>query len=231
MISIIIPTYNEKENILKLVPHVFNTLKEQALTGEIIIVDDASQDGTGEAAEKLKKTYPMQILHRPGKLGLASAFLEGLLLARYPILCLMDGDLSHPPELLPQLYLPLQQGLADIVVASRSIPGGKTVGWPWHRHVGSWVAQILARPLVPVRDTTSGYFMFKKSVISRVRLFPQGFKIGLEIMVRGNYKKIKEVPYTFQDRTQGKSKFGLKEILLYFRQLQSLYRFRFFKRR
>src|SRR5437867_1589084 len=101
IVSIIVPTYNESGNLRQLAKEIFIALRSHGVGGELIVVDDNSPDGTGRMAEDLKPLYEVQVIHRAGKLGLATAVLEGFAIARYPILCMMDADLSHPPSVLP----------------------------------------------------------------------------------------------------------------------------------
>lgn len=226
MLSIIIPTYNECENLPVLVEKIFSTLGAEP--AEVVVVDDNSPDKTGEVAEQLKSRFPVQVIHRSGKNGLASAVIEGFQKAGGEVLCVMDADLSHDPAILPQMLSRLSQG-AELVIGSRHVKGGGTQGWPKLREFGSNVAISLARPITAVRDATSGYFCCKRSILKGVALDPLGFKIGLEIFIKGNYTKFEEVPYIFHDRKAGKSKFNQKEILNYFKHLARLYRWRIAK--
>jgi dolichol-phosphate mannosyltransferase len=225
-ISVIVPTYNEAESLPVLTERLFAALKEAGLEAELVVVDDSSPDGTGDIAEGLARQYPMQVLHRPPKSGLASAVWDGMARARGEILVVMDADLSHPPEVVPQLIQAVASGSADLAVGSRYIPGGGVANWPWLRRFASWFANQLARPFVPMRDATSGFFALKREVVQGVALDPIGFKIGLEVMAKGRYQQFKEVPYTFTDRRYGQSKFGTKEVRFYLRQLGRLMRYR-----
>ncbi len=219
MISIVIPTYNERENLSVLVEKIFSALGDNQ--GEVVVVDDNSPDGTGEVAEKLKSRYPIQIIHRSGKMGLATAVIEGFSAAKGDVLCVIDADLSHDPFLLPKMIKALET--AELAVGSRYIKGGGMKGWPKYREFGSRFAIFLSRPLTSVRDATSGYFCFRKKILDGVSLDPLGFKIGLEIFVKGNYSKMIELPYVFQDRQIGKSKLNQKEISNYLKHLTKLY--------
>jgi len=136
----------------------------------------------------------------------------------------MDADLSHPPEVLPSLFETVRSGTADVAVASRRVEGGGIRNWPLMRRFISWGSGLLARPLVRVRDTTSGFFALKRSCIEGVELRPIGYKIGLEVLARGRYDTVMEVPYIFTDRQYGQSKLGGKVMLAYLLQLASLYR-------
>jgi dolichol-phosphate mannosyltransferase len=223
-ISVIVPTYNEAESLPELARRLFVALQAAGLEGELVVVDDSSPDGTSDVAEGLAQQYLVQVLHRPPKSGLASAVWEGMAAARGDILVVMDADLSHPPELVPQLVRAVAGGDTDLAVASRYIRGGGVQNWPWQRRFASWVANLLARPLVPMRDATSGFFALRRGVIEGAALDPIGFKIGLEVMARGHYQHFVEVPYTFEDRRYGKSKFGVREVRHYLRQLGRLLR-------
>jgi dolichol-phosphate mannosyltransferase len=205
----------------------------KALAGrewEMVVVDDGSPDGTADIAERLGQTHPVRVVRRPGKAGLASAVLAGFAAARGDVLLVMDADLSHPPEVVPALLDAIAGG-ADLAVGSRYVTGGGTMDWPLTRRVVSRVACLMGSVLVPVRDSTSGFFAIRRAVIERVTLNPIGFKIGFEVMARGRYKKAVEVPYTFRDRELGKSKFGRREILQYLVQLGQVARDRVLRRR
>lgn len=229
MISIILPTYNERENIKELVPVISNILAKNEITGEIIIVDDNSPDGTGIVAEGLKGKYPVEVIHRDGKKGLASAVLEGFSKAKGEIVGVMDSDFSHEPDVIPAMISPLISGNADFTIGSRYIKGGKIKKWPLTRRITSKVAILLAYPFARVKDLTSGFFFIRRRVIDGVKLNPLGFKICLEIIFKGKYDRIKEIPYTFTNRKEGKSKFSLKEILLYLYQLSLLVKYKLLK--
>ena len=221
-ISIVVPTYNEAEGLPKFVEAVFSVLEEHGINAEMVIVDDNSPDGTGRVAEELAKRFNLRVLHRPGKLGLASAVVDGFNVATGNILGIMDADLSHAPEALPGMLEAIQSGEADLAVGSRYVPGGGTEGWPLKRRFTSIAACRLARPFTSVRDATSGFLLMRRRVVEGVRLNPIGFKIGLEIIAKGRYERCVEVPYIFHDRFAGSSKFGRREILAYLRQLALL---------
>lgn len=222
MLSIVVPTYNESKNIEELITSVFSTLNKAGIAGELIIVDDGSPDGTDQLVVKMAQRYPVRLIQRDAKKGLASAVMEGFSAAKYEIVCAMDADLSHPVEVLPALYEKVANNF-DISVGSRLVPGGSSEDWTLHRKFISAFARSLAVPLTTVKDLTSGYFMLKRSVIEGVRLNPIGFKILLEILVKGRYQKAAEVPIVFKDRKGGKSKMGLKQQWEYLQQLVDLY--------
>jgi dolichol-phosphate mannosyltransferase len=223
VLSIIIPTYNEADNIYELIERVFGALSSSGISGEMIIVDDNSPDNTAEVAEKAISTYPIKVIKRKGKLGLSSAVLDGLGVAGGDTVAVMDADLSHPPEALPQMFELIEKGDAEIVVGSRLVSGGGVSNWPWYRRFVSWSARSLSWPLTRVKDSTSGFIMFKKSIIAGINLNPIGFKIGLEILARAKYNKVAEFPIKFTDRKYGESKLSSRPILEYLKQVSILY--------
>jgi dolichol-phosphate mannosyltransferase len=228
MISIVSPTYNESENIRLLVKRISRVMHDRE--HEIIIVDDNSHDGTAEIAKKLSKKYSVKTLVRNGKLGLASAILTGFDHARGDILGVIDADLQHPPEYLLEFVKAIEENDCDIAIGSRYTNGGGIEGWSKKRLLTSKVAVLLALPLIrDVRDPMSGFFFLKKSVIENVKLNPTGYKLGLEILVKGNYNKVKEIPYTFKPRKNGASKLNKSEIFSYLRLLKDLYMYKIAK--
>ncbi len=222
MISIILPTYNERENL----PRLLEKIAQLGLAAwEAIVVDDNSPDGTAALAEALGQRLPVRVLHRPGKLGLASAVVDGLGAARGDMLVTMDADLSHDPAILPVLVARLEAG-ADMAVGSRFAPGGVIVGWPVWRQFMSRAATRAAKLLfrIPVRDPMSGYFAVTRPFFQRVRplLRPQGYKILLEMLVRGAPNRVEEVGFAFRDRQYGKSKISLAVTMAYLRMIVAL---------
>jgi dolichol-phosphate mannosyltransferase len=136
----------------------------------------------------------------------------------------MDGDLSHPPELLPRLYRTLEDGQFDLAVASRYVQGGGTSNFPIGRWLLSRVGCWLARPLTPVHDAMSGFFLIRRSHLDGFHTSVSGFKIGLELFVRSQPRRLAEVGYVFAGRTVGESKMSLGEGMGFLRQLAGLYR-------
>ena len=224
MISVIIPTYNEKENIEKLIPQIFGQFMAAHLEGEVIVVDDNSPDGTAEAADVFRDKFNVRVLKRPGKMGLGTAVLEGFRHARYPMLCVMDADFSHNPEAITRMYKVMNRQGADLVIGSRHVPGGSIEGWPVHRKIISKGARVLARPVTSAKDPMSGYFMVSKKALEGVELNPRGYKILLEILAKGKIDKVEEVPINFRDRKYGDSKMKKGEIWNYFRHSTGLWR-------
>jgi dolichol-phosphate mannosyltransferase len=219
VVSIVLPTYNERENIGQIVAAI-GTILEDAWQHEVIVVDDGSPDGTGELVRRLAENDPaVRLLERPHKLGLGSAVAAGFSMATGDYWVMMDADLSHRPQDLP----PMLQGLADadITVGSRYIPGGGTQGWPLQRQIFSRAAGLFARLFVglPIRDATSGFAAFRRDTLEPLlpTLRPEGFKLLLEILVKAPEARVTEVPITFVERQRGQSKLSLGESLKFFK--------------
>ncbi len=227
MLSVVVPTYNEAGSVTGLAERLHAALGGREW--ELVIVDDGSPDGTADIAAALAPRIPTNVVRRAGKAGLASAVVAGFAAARGDVLVVMDADLSHPPELVPALVDALAGG-ADLAVGSRYVTGGGVMDWPLKRRVVSRIACLMGNALVPVRDATSGFFALKRSVIDGVTLNPIGFKIGFEVIARGRYKRVVEVPYTFRDRELGASKFGRREIVQYIVQLGQVARDKLLRR-
>ena len=224
-LSIVVPTYNERDRLADLVREVFAAYAAEGVNGELVIVDDNSPDGTGQLADELATRHRISVLHRAGKLGLGTAVIEGFAAASAPIVGVIDADLSHPPALLPRMLAVMQSASADFVIGSRYIPGGGTRNWGFARLLMSRVACLMARGLTPIRDATSGFFLIRRDLVRDVRISAGGFKICLELLVRGRPASVVEVPYVFVGRTAGESKMNLKEALGYLEQLKQLRRF------
>jgi dolichol-phosphate mannosyltransferase len=224
-ISVILPTYNERENL----PELIAQIRHLPIEVECVIVDDNSPDGTGEVADRLASTDPLiKVVHRPMKAGLASAVYSGLSKASAPYVAVMDADLQHPPYLLTKMLRSLEDG-CEVVVASRYVRGGGVVGWTLLRRIISRVATFLAHLIIPrsraVRDPMSGYFALKREVLESAKIDPSiGYKLLLAILVKGRYSKIKEVPMVFRRRLRGESKLNEKEVLTFLRLLVNLLR-------
>ena len=218
-VSIVVPTYNERENVGLLCDGICDALNGR-WDYEVIIVDDNSPDGTAEVVRKLALRDPaITILERPGKLGLGSAVVDGFRMAQGDYWVMMDADLSHRPEDLPALLNALSD--ADIVVGSRYVPGGGIVNWPLHRRMASKGASAVGRMLLgfKVRDLTSGFVALRRETAAPLlpHLNPKGFKLLLEMLAKSRGAIVKEAPITFVDRVYGKSKLSGIEVLTFFR--------------
>ncbi len=221
MASIVIPTYNERENIGRLIPMIFSTLRKAGIRAEVIVVDDNSPDRTWEAARELGKRFPVRVVRRKGKLGLSSATIEGFRAARGDVLGVMDADLQHPVDVLPDMIRGLER--YEMTVGSRHVPGGDVGKWSARRKLLSKAAIAMARPLTQLKDTTSGYFMVRREVLEGSDLNPRGFKICLEVAVKSG-ARIKEIPITFGTREHGESKLSQNVMWDYILHLKDLYK-------
>jgi dolichol-phosphate mannosyltransferase len=212
---IVLPTYNERENVGRVVNALDGVRPLVPFPGDILIVDDASPDGTGELADELARTRDwVHVLHRPAKRGLGRAYLDGFRWALerdYSHILEMDADMSHPPEAVPRLIAAAAE--ADLVLGSRYVAGGGVAGWPAHRRLVSRGGSLYARTLlgVPVRDLTGGFKCFHRRVLETADLdsvHGQGYVFQIELTYRTLRMggRVVEVPITFCDRTEGTSK-------------------------
>jgi dolichol-phosphate mannosyltransferase len=218
-ISIVVPTYNERDNVQTLCEGIREVL-ESRWDYEIIIVDDNSPDGTHEVVCQLgAEDARIKLIQRSGKLGLGSAVTAGFAQACGDYWVMMDADLSHSPKDLPNLLHTLSD--ADIAVGSRYVQGGGVVNWPMWRRIVSRGASAFGRVIVglPIRDLTSGFAAFQRSHIEALlpSLSPKGFKLLLEIIAKSVGARVKETPITFVNRQHGRSKASAGEVLLFLR--------------
>ena len=238
--SIVIPTYNESENILRLISEIEKNLPTSDFT-EIIVVDDNSPDGTGKLVEdciikkgiKAKeknsshtKNHILKVVHRTGKEGLIPAILDGVRQSSGTNVLIMDADFSHPPEVIPKMMSELKRNPNSIIIGSRYIEGGKVVGWPARRKILSKGASTLARlglNVKNVKDPMSGLFALPRELIQNISIATKGYKILLEILVKNKEIPVIEVPYTFTDRQSGKSKMSYNVIVNYAEAIWQLY--------
>lgn len=216
MISVIIPTYNERGNIRLLYGRIARSMEKQEDDFEVIIVDDNSPDGTGREVKELgKKDKRIKLVERKGKLGLSSAVMAGVERSEGEKIIVMDADLSHPPEKLPEIAAALEN--CDVVVGSRNIAGGGVRKWPVHRRAISLGATILAKSVLGAKtsDPMSGFFGVKREIIRGMKIRSKGYKILMSILAGSSKLEIREVPYFFEDRRAGKTKLGNMEILAF----------------
>ncbi len=213
---VLIPTYNERDNLPRIVPLVLG--QHEGI--DILVIDDGSPDGTGELADELADAEPrIHVLHRTDKLGLGPAYLAGFRwgLARgYPLLCEMDADLSHSPEMLPAFME--EAGRADVVIGSRYLDGRVTVvNWPMSRllisYFGCWYARTITG--LPVADATGGFNCWRREVLEAIDLghiVSNGYAFQIELKVRAARKgfRLVEVPIVFRERDSGESKMSGK---------------------
>jgi len=225
MISIVIPTYNEKDNITPLVERLSRVFSGKKY--EILFVDDNSKDGTVDVAAELANRFPVKVLVRKHEKGLATAVLHGFKYAKGDIIGVMDADLQHPPEINSNLLKAIENG-ADMVVASRYIPGGGVPNWGLLRRIISKGASSISHVFLPqirkVKDPMSGFFMFRAECIQGIEFKPIGYKILLEMLMMGKFEKVVEVPFIFEDRSSGRSKMKARQQIDYLKHILSLMR-------
>lgn len=223
MLSIVIPVYNEKKNINEVVKRIEDALKDNEY--EIVFVDDSTDETTNIIMSLAKKDSKVKLIHREGKSGLSSAVIEGFQLAKGDVISVMDGDLQHPPEILPYMLAKIYEG-ADVVIPSRFVKGGNDGGLNLFRKLVSgtarYMGKVLFKKLRKVSDPTSGIFMFKKSVIAGKKLSDIGWKILIEILIMGEYNNLVEIPYEFNMRNSGESKMNITVQAQYLKHLYSL---------
>ncbi len=211
--ALVIPTLNEAENLRVLLPRLAGVLDPLGPDYELMVVDDDSHDGTDRVIAEYSLRNPrVQFLVRQGKRGLAGAVIHGWQHTDAELLGVMDADLQHPPELLPSLLEALRSH--DVAIASRYVQADSMAGWnPLRRlisQVGTRITYPLMRPGIRVRDPLSGFFVLHRSGIEGVELHPFGFKILLDILVRGRIRSVAEIPYQFGTRHAGKSKASVR---------------------
>jgi dolichol-phosphate mannosyltransferase len=227
-LSLVIPTFNESQNIIELVGILVELLDRTIPEDyEVIVVDDDSPDRTWEIADKLVSSYPkLRVIRRETERGLSTAVIRGWQAARGEILGVIDADLQHPPEILLQLWAEMNKG-AELAVASRNVAGGGVSEWSIVRRFLSRGAQILGLIILPdvigrLSDPMSGYFMVRRSAIANQPLSPVGYKILIEVVARGQIRWIAEVGYVFRERLIGASKVTWKQYLEYIQHLIKL---------
>jgi dolichol-phosphate mannosyltransferase len=209
---VVTPTYNERDNL----PRFVDTVRLMAPEADIMVVDDASPDGTGALADDLAvRDSHIHVIHRPGKLGLGTAYVDAFRWGMgkgYDVFIEMDADLSHDAKYLPDFFRALEQG-AEVVIGSRNIAGGGVEGWGLGRHALSKGGSLYSRTIlgVPIRDLTSGYKAYTRRALEAIdleRVRSNGYSFQIETTYRAHLKgmKVTEVPIVFVDRRAGKSK-------------------------
>lgn len=211
---VVIPTYNEKENISAILHSIFNLQQDF----HVMVIDDGSPDGTAQVVKELQPKFPGQLFidERKGKLGLGTAYIHGFkwaLAKRYQFIFEMDADFSHNPNDLPRLYHACRNQGADVAIGSRYVKNGGVVNWPWDRVALSKGASLYTRLItwMPVKDPTAGFVCYRKEVLETINLdeivfVGYAFQIEMKFAAWKLHFKLKEVPIIFQDRTQGISK-------------------------
>lgn len=231
-LGLVVPTLNEAGNIPVLLSRIHDTMSSTEVDYEIIVVDDDSHDGTADVvSEQAKKDSRVRLFVRKGARGLAGAVIYGWERSDADLLGVIDADLQHPPEVLPSLLAPVVDG-ADVAIASRYTNGNGVGDWNKFRLFVSRAGTLATAPLqrkgLRVRDPLSGFFVVRRECIDGLALQPEGFKILLEILVKGRIRKAVEVPFQFGSRHAGKSKADFKVALQYFTLLGKLSRYALF---
>ncbi len=223
MISVVLPTYNERENIVNLITHIESVLKRKGLKAEIVVVDDNSPDGTARIVRKLNKKYRnIRVFVRPKKLGIGSAHLFGYQKAKGYIVIAMDTDLSHDPEQIVNMIEKINEGY-DIVAGSRHMKGSyyeRKTPETRRKYIASKYGNMLTAFIsgVPIHDFTNGFRAIRKDVVKNVKTESTGNSFLMEFIVKAQNKgyRVTEIPVTFKDRKFGQSKLQLeKESLKY----------------
>jgi len=226
-LSIIVPTYKEAENLPLLIERIDRLWATHAFDIELLIMDDDSRDGTEDVVKSLNKDWVRLVVRKENR-GLSPAVVDGLRAARQSVLVVMDADLSHPPEKIPDMVAALEDH--DFVIGSRYVAGGSTdADWGLFRWLNSKVATLLAWPFTSARDPMAGFFALRRETFERgnAKLNPIGYKIGLELLVKCGCRNVGEVPIHFEDRKLGQSKLSWKEQLKYLQHLWRLFRYRY----
>ena len=222
-LSVVIPSFNEAENVENLVERIHKALN--GISYEIIFVDDSTDNTPEVINDVIKKNPNVRLKHRTGKKGLSSAVIEGFKMAKGDYIAVMDADLQHPPEILHSMYKCLESG-ADICIPSRFVPDGSDGGLGPYRKFVSLIARYIGKILLPslrtITDPTSGLFMFRREVIQDADLQPIGWKIMIEVLAMGTYSTVVEIPYIFKSRPAGESKLTTRVTLQYLQQLIGL---------
>ena len=213
-VSVIVPTLNEVENVEPLIRGIFASGVDAL---EIVFVDDSSTDGTSDRVRDLAAQFPVKLRVRENAtLGLSGAVVAGARAARGDLLVVMDADMSHPPDRIPDLVRPLQEGACDMVIGSRYVRGGTTPGWPVWRRIMSRAASALAYPLTRVHDSMCGFFAIPRPLLLELAPAATGFKIAFDMIVNGGSNfRVREIPIAFHDRVRGVSKMSFRVALIF----------------
>lgn len=228
-LTVIIPTFNEEANIRNIVMAVDAVFHENALNGQILVVDDNSSDRTIPIVNEITRTTSnVDLLVRTHDHGLSQSVADGFLHASSDVFIVIDADFSHPPVMIPRMYEEIRRG-SDVVIGSRYMEGGGIREWPLKRRIISIGATFLGRLLFPdITDPVSGFFAIRKTVVENAALKPRGYKILLEVLGKGTWEKDKEIPFEFVDREAGASKLKIRTIIEYAQQVLDITLYSFF---
>jgi len=207
-LTVIIPTFNEEENIERMVLAVDTICKSHNITEEVLVVDDNSIDNTITIVKSLMADHPfLHLLVRTENPGLSPSIYDGIINAEVDLVQCIDCDFSHPPEKIPIFYHILKNEGYDMVIGSRYVTGGEVINWPVVRRVLSSGAALFSRLLIPhVKDSGSGFFAINRHILTGTLLSPRGFRMGFEILGKAHWTRVLEIPIVFKDREFGKSK-------------------------
>jgi dolichol-phosphate mannosyltransferase len=226
--ALVVPTLNEAANIVNVLDRAHAALSKISLPWEILVVDDESKDGTQELVRRSSETHPgIRLVERRAQKGLAGAITYGWQHADADILGVMDADLQHPPELLPELVNRVCQG-SDVAIASRYLDADSMKGWSLPRRLISRLSILASKPVqrsgLRVRDPMSGFFVLRRKCIEGIQFQSEGFKLLLEILSKGHIRSVAEIPFRFGTRVGGQSKANGMTAVYYFSLLCTLSR-------
>ncbi len=222
-ITVIVPTLNEAENVDPLLERICSVRRSNSFDFDILFVDSASTDRTCDRVREWQEREPVRILQNAEDVGLAGAVLAGANYTDARYILVMDADLSHPPEVIPQLLEPLLNGTSDMVIGSRYVYGGSMPDWPFSRKLSSRLATLPALFFCKVKDPLAGFFAIERRLLTKLSGSVPGFKIGLAILAEyGQDLRVTEVPIEFRDRDHGESKMNYRVIYDYLKQLNNL---------
>ena len=230
--SIIIPTFKEAKNIIQLIEAI-QAINFDGRDYEIIIVDDNSQDGTEEIIKQLKSVHTnLRFIKRFNKKGLSRSVIEGITQARFDACIIMDADLSHPPNKIPEMLKRIEENKVDLILGSRFIPGSSFQKENYRQFFSKLSSKLLKIFLkLSTNDPLSGFIGIKKKtyLAHAHKINPIGWKIGLELMIKCDCKKIEEIPIHFSERIEGKSKLSVIVIIQFIQHLALLFRYQWFR--
>ena len=232
-LTVIIPTFNEEENIEKMVLTVDGICKTHDIYEEILVADDSSQDNTISIVKRMMSDCPfLHLLIRTQNPGLSPSLYDGINSAQSDLVQCLDCDFSHPPEKIPVFYSLLKNDGFDMVIGSRYIKGGEVINWPLLRRVLSSGAALLSRLLIPhIKDSGSGFFAINRTILKTTRLSPRGFRMGFEILGKARWMRVQEIPIIFKDRELGQSKLKGRIIYDFLIQCGSIFYYNFIARK